>query len=107
MSSSILRTVAAVAGTACLAGCGGDRLPESTAPAVTMAPATAASPAAGSTAGSTAVDADLPVYEPASGISGNLSSVGSDTMNNLMTLWGETFSRTYPNVKLQVEGKGS
>jgi phosphate transport system substrate-binding protein len=28
-------------------------------------------------------------------------------MNNLMTLWGETFSRSYPNVKLQVEGKGS
>jgi phosphate transport system substrate-binding protein len=28
-------------------------------------------------------------------------------MNNLMTLWGETFSRSYPNVRLQVEGKGS
>jgi phosphate transport system substrate-binding protein len=28
-------------------------------------------------------------------------------MNNLMTLWGETFAKMYPNVKIQVEGKGS
>jgi phosphate transport system substrate-binding protein len=53
------------------------------------------------------VDPSIPPYQVTSGISGNLSSVGSDTMNNLMTLWGETFSRFYPNVKLQVEGKGS
>ncbi|HVR71693.1 MAG TPA: PstS family phosphate ABC transporter substrate-binding protein [Vicinamibacteria bacterium] len=57
--------------------------------------------------GAVAVDAALPDYQPTSGISGNLGSVGSDTMNNLMTLWGETFSRSYPNVRLQVEGKGS
>jgi phosphate transport system substrate-binding protein len=42
-----------------------------------------------------------------SGVSGNLNSVGSDTMNNLMTLWAEAFIKMYPNVKVQVEGKGS
>ena len=40
-------------------------------------------------------------------MSGNLSSVGSDTLNNLMTHWAETFSRFYPNAKVQIEGKGS
>ncbi len=53
------------------------------------------------------VDAGLPSYQRASGISGSLSSVGSDTMNNMMTLWAETFRKYYPNVKIQVEGKGS
>jgi phosphate transport system substrate-binding protein len=66
-------------------------------------PAAAAAPAAGPTA----VDPAIASYQKTSGISGSLSSVGSDTMNNLMTLWGESFSRLYPNVKLQVEGKGS
>ncbi len=53
------------------------------------------------------VDPNLPVYKKVSGISGSLNSIGSDTMNNLMTLWGEGFAKYYPNVKLQVEGKGS
>jgi phosphate transport system substrate-binding protein len=53
------------------------------------------------------VDAGLKPYSKTSGVSGNVNSVGSDTMNNLMTLWGETFSKMYPNVKIQVEGKGS
>lgn len=53
------------------------------------------------------VDPALSTYKPVSGISGNLSSIGSDTMNNLMTLWGEGFGKFYPNVKLQIEGKGS
>jgi phosphate transport system substrate-binding protein len=53
------------------------------------------------------VDAGLQPYKRVSGVSGSLSSVGSDTMNNLMTLWAETFRRNYPNVKIQVEGKGS
>jgi phosphate transport system substrate-binding protein len=74
-------------------------------PAASAAPAEA-SPAA-PPGGATKVDPAIPPYEKTSGVSGNLSSVGSDTMNNLMTLWGETFSRLYPNVKLQVEGKGS
>ncbi|GIW44871.1 MAG: phosphate-binding protein PstS [Candidatus Binatia bacterium] len=49
----------------------------------------------------------LPAYERVSGVSGALNSVGSDTMNNLMTLWAEGFAKVYPNVKVQVEGKGS
>jgi phosphate transport system substrate-binding protein len=53
------------------------------------------------------VDSSLPSYQKVSGVSGNLSSVGSDTMNNMMTLWTETFRQSYPNVKIQVEGKGS
>ena len=53
------------------------------------------------------VDASITGYQKVSGVSGNINSVGSDTMNNLMTLWGETFSKNYPNVKIQVEGKGS
>jgi phosphate transport system substrate-binding protein len=53
------------------------------------------------------VEAGVPAYQKASGVSGSLSSTGSDTMNNLMTLWGEAFAKMYPNVKIQVEGKGS
>jgi phosphate transport system substrate-binding protein len=53
------------------------------------------------------VEPAIPVYEKTSGVSGTLNSVGSDTMNNLMTLWGEAFAKMYPNVKIQVEGKGS
>jgi phosphate transport system substrate-binding protein len=40
-------------------------------------------------------------------VSGNISSVGSDTLNNLMTYWAESFARFYPSTKLQIEGKGS
>jgi phosphate transport system substrate-binding protein len=46
-------------------------------------------------------------YQQVSGISGNLNSVGSDTLNNLMTYWAEGFRKLYPNVNIQVEGKGS
>ena len=53
------------------------------------------------------VDASIPSYQKTSGVSGSLNSVGSDTMNNMMTLWGESFAKMYPNVKIQVEGKGS
>jgi phosphate transport system substrate-binding protein len=53
------------------------------------------------------VDAALPAYMKVSGVSGSLSSIGSDTMNNMMTLWAETFQKMYPNVKIMIEGKGS
>ena len=53
------------------------------------------------------LDPELKDYKPASGISGNLTSIGSDTLNNLMTYWVEGFAKFYPNVKIQVEGKGS
>jgi phosphate binding protein len=53
------------------------------------------------------VDPEIPSYEKVSGMSGNINSVGSDTMNNLMTLWCEGFNKNYPNVRCQIEGKGS
>ncbi|MDO7596723.1 MAG: phosphate ABC transporter substrate-binding protein PstS family protein [Pseudomonadota bacterium] len=53
------------------------------------------------------VDSALPDYEKVSGISGSLSSVGSDTLANLMTLWAEEFKREYPNVSIQVQAAGS
>lgn len=53
------------------------------------------------------VDADIPTYKKASGVSGNLSSVGSDTLANLMTLWAEDFKREYPNVNIQIQAAGS
>lgn len=40
-------------------------------------------------------------------LSGNLSSVGSDTLGYLMTLWGEDFSRQAPGVNVQVQASGS
>jgi len=46
-------------------------------------------------------------YQITSGVSGNLSSVGSDTLANLMTFWGEEFKRLYPNVNIQIQAAGS
>ena len=53
------------------------------------------------------VDPKLPEYAKASGVAGNLSSVGSDTLANLMTLWAEDFKRFYPNVNIQIQAAGS
>ena len=54
-----------------------------------------------------AVDQDLPQYQKVSGISGNVSSVGSDTLANMMTFWAEDFKRIYPNVNVQIQAAGS
>ena len=53
------------------------------------------------------LDKDIKPYKKTSGISGSLNSIGSDTLNNLMTLWAEGFQKQYPTVKIQIEGKGS
>ena len=53
------------------------------------------------------VDPAIKPYKPVSGVSGSVSSIGSDSLNNLMTLWAEKFNKMYPNVKIQIEGKGS
>lgn len=53
------------------------------------------------------VDSALPSYSKASGVSGNLSSVGSDTLANLMTLWAEEYKRAYPNINIQIQAAGS
>jgi phosphate transport system substrate-binding protein len=64
--------------------------------------------AADETAAKVQVDQALPAYKKsAATIEGNLSSIGSDSMNNLMTFWAEGFARIYPGVKVQIEGKGS
>ncbi|MHC4454840.1 MAG: phosphate-binding protein, partial [Planctomycetota bacterium] len=55
----------------------------------------------------TEVDSDIKPFVKVGGVSGNLNSIGSDTMNNLMTFWAEGFNKLYPNVKVQIEGKGS
>jgi phosphate transport system substrate-binding protein len=54
-----------------------------------------------------ALDESLPEYKKVSGISGNVSSVGSDTLANMMTFWAEDFKRTYPNVNIQIQAAGS
>lgn len=53
------------------------------------------------------VDAAIAPYMKTSGVAGNLNSIGSDTLNNLMTFWAEGFRKQYPNVRIQIEGKGS
>jgi phosphate transport system substrate-binding protein len=51
------------------------------------------------------VDPKLPKYQAVSGIAGNLNSIGSDTMNNLVTLLAEGFKKFYPNVNIQIEDR--
>ena len=61
-----------------------------------------------STEGGTAsIDENLPPYEAVEGVSGTIKSIGSDSMNNLMTFWTQGFQKFYPNVQVEVEGKGS
>jgi phosphate transport system substrate-binding protein len=54
-----------------------------------------------------AIDAEIASYQKVEGVSGSLSSVGSDTLANLMTLWAEEFKRLYPNVTVQIQAAGS
>lgn len=60
-----------------------------------------------STTAMATIDPSLPTYEKTSGVSGNLSSVGSDTLANMMTLWAEEFKQMYPNVNIQIQAAGS
>ncbi|MFW5828915.1 MAG: PstS family phosphate ABC transporter substrate-binding protein [Planctomycetota bacterium] len=53
------------------------------------------------------IDPELPEYQPVQGVSGSIKSIGSDTMNNEMTLWAEGFLKHYPSVQIEIEGKGS
>jgi len=69
--------------------------------AMTLAGATAA------LADPVQVDKDIQAYAKVGGVSGSLSSIGSDTLNNVMTMWAESFKQLYPNIKIQIEGKGS
>ena len=131
MNHQIFGPAATVLALVCLAGCGGSvpeiapapngsaastdpppdastSVPSAKAPA--PAPASTAAQTASSSsssAGTVTIDSELPDYRPVSGISGPIKSVGSDTMNNLMALWAEGFQRFYPNVRVEIEGKGS
>jgi phosphate transport system substrate-binding protein len=53
------------------------------------------------------IDPALPEYKAVEGVTGSIKSIGSDTMNEEMTYWGEGFRRKYPNVQIEIEGKGS
>ena len=53
------------------------------------------------------LDPNLKAYSSVPAISGTIKSIGSDTLNNLMTLWAEGFRKVYPNVQIEIEGKGS
>jgi phosphate transport system substrate-binding protein len=53
------------------------------------------------------LDPDLPRYQKVRGVAGNLSSVGSDSLANLMTFWAEEFKYIYSNVNIQVQAAGS
>ncbi|MCU0233483.1 MAG: phosphate ABC transporter substrate-binding protein [Thermoanaerobaculales bacterium] len=53
------------------------------------------------------VDPGLPAYTPVDGLSGSLIAAGSDTMLVLQTLMAEAFRRVYPQVTVEIEGKGS
>jgi len=53
------------------------------------------------------LDATMPDYRRVDGVAGTLSSVGSETLANLMTLWAEAFKREYPNVTIQIQAAGS
>ena len=74
---------------------------------IVAAAAVAAVLGAGLAGAQVQVDPALASYKATSGVSGNVSSIGSDSLNNLMTLWAEQFNKFYPNAKIQIEGKGS
>ncbi|MEL7238110.1 MAG: phosphate ABC transporter substrate-binding protein, partial [Planctomycetota bacterium] len=81
------------------------RLLSKSSKALALTAASAAAVLAGTA--SADLDPNLPTYEKTDGVSGELRSVGSDTLNNLMASWSEKFRELYPQVKTEVEGKGS
>jgi phosphate transport system substrate-binding protein len=57
--------------------------------------------------GAVKVDPKTPHYAAGAPVAGSLKSIGSDSMINEMTYWTEGFRKFYPNVQIEVEGKGS
>lgn len=53
------------------------------------------------------LDPGIPAYTPVKGLSGQLASVGADTMETLMKYWIEGFNKFYPDVHLTLEAKAS
>ena len=114
MISSSLRALALLGLSLIVVGCGGSEAPIKKQPSAAQAPVamtavdiqTVDVEEKAAQAQSTEVF-ELKEYQQASGISGNLSSIGSDTLANLMTLWTEGFKRNYPSVNIQVQAAGS
>lgn len=114
MISSSLRALALLGLSLIVVGCGGSEAPIKKQPSAAQAPVamtavdiqTVDVEEQAAQAQSTEVF-ELKEYQQASGISGNLSSIGSDTLANLMTLWTEGFKRNYPSVNIQVQAAGS
>ena len=50
---------------------------------------------------------DVPEYERQPGVAGKITSVGSDTLANLMTFWSQEFKALYPQVGFQIQASGS
>ncbi|HAS8383050.1 TPA: phosphate ABC transporter substrate-binding protein PstS family protein [Vibrio vulnificus] len=61
----------------------------------------------GMSASAQALDKPLQPYQKLPGVSGNLLSVGSDTLAGMTTLWVEEFKALYPNINAQVQASGS
>jgi phosphate transport system substrate-binding protein len=59
------------------------------------------------TSAAVALDASLSAYQPVTGLSGQLKSVGSETLGREMERWAKDFMTLYPDVKIDVEHKGS
>lgn len=58
-------------------------------------------------AGGPSIDPSLPHYDKVKNVRGTLNAAGSDTMLELQTLMAESFRKVYPQIKIQIEGKGS
>jgi len=50
---------------------------------------------------------DYKPYKAQRPVTGSAGAIGSDTLNNMMALWLETFQKFHPTVKISIEGKGS
>ena len=59
--------------------------------------------------GADAVDVDphFPAYKPVTVGSAQITSVGSDTLGDLMRNWADEFTKLNPDVKIEVQSKGS
>lgn len=72
-----------------------------------MAALTFAAAGVGAASAVAGVDPAIPSYTKGAGVSGNLSSIGSDSLANLMTLWAEEYKKLYPSVNIQIQAAGS
>lgn len=80
---------------------------QSTKPVLAILAAISLTTSAGIAGDAITVDAKVAAYTQVQGVAGSINSIGSDTLNNLMTFWAEGFNTMYPAVKIGVEGKGS